>query len=201
MKKFLGLILCLASAVLWAAPTTNVTVTHPTTTAVKNEPRTSVAVSHPQTSVQVNAPRTNVTVVKPQTNVALNQPQTTVTVTHPTTFATSSASENAKASNSNSSGGKSSPKSEGSYTPYYKNAKPLGNKGADNIPAAAKLGKGEGGLGQMNAQEQAARDATVSKETQHKAQLNAKAERDMAKVMGNLKGLEGQLQKEMGNGK
>lgn len=118
MKKTYLLVGYLSCAVLgWAAPQTQVTVTHPTTKA------------------PVQQPRTNTIVKQPSTLAVTTHPTTTVTVTHPTTIPTLQPTT--------AGGPKMS--SGGSYA-SYKNAKTLAPSTTD-IPKAGKLGKGESGLG------------------------------------------------------
>ena len=139
----------LAGLGLFAAPTTTMKVTHPTTT------------------VSANPPRTNPVGQKPQTKTQLNQLKTTVEVKHPTTpvaeFPPKEDKSGKTANAPQASKGAAAP--EGSYKPSYKNAKPLGGKGNKaDTQKAAKLSTGEKGLGQMNAQDEAARNASAAQE-------------------------------------
>ena len=117
-------------------------------------PQTMGPVSHPTTQATVNVPRTNVIVKKPTSTATAKQPITMVEVKHPTTIPTLSADS----SKGGSIGGKG-----GSYTPSYKNAKTVAPTEAAT-PKAAKLGKGESGLGKdKNANQKAAEAAASSK--------------------------------------
>ena len=186
MKTIFVVILGLATVGAYAAPTTTGVVTHPTTPGGTPAPRTNVVVEHPKTGVKVLPPVTSEKVV---------HPTTTVVVTHPTTPGISSTA---------TAKGTPEPKetkvaalSTGSYTPSYKNAKPLGNKATNNTPSAAKLVKGESGLGQMTGKDTSERDTAIAKDAQHKAEMDAKKAQNMQKALGNLKGVEGTLQKEI----
>ncbi len=135
MKKTFFTIGFMASMVmLWAAPQTNVTVTHPTTNTVIQQPRSNQIVKQPTTTVQVTHTPTTVQVVRP-TTVPTLQPAST--------------------------GGQAIP-SGGSYA-SYKNAKTLAPNTTD-VPKANKLGKGEKGLGKdANAANKGSQVATTPK--------------------------------------
>ena len=78
MKRILYLyfLIGMGGTFVWAAPVTQVSVTHP---------KTDVAVSHPKTSVDIYRPKTSVEVSRPRTSVEINHPKTEVVVTHPKT--------------------------------------------------------------------------------------------------------------------
>ena len=138
MKKFIFESLFIVVAVpALAAPATNVSVSHPTTTGAKVAPRTNVVVSHTTTQT------------------AVSHPTTQVAVTHPTTAPTLQKANHVGGNVGSKSGG-------GSYNASYKNAKTLAPTPSANTPKAAKLGKGQNGLGTGAGSEAAAKDAAAA---------------------------------------
>lgn len=141
----------------YAAPVTRVQVSRPTTRTTVTRPTTSVAVSHPTTAVAVSHSTTTGTVSHPMTSVSVSHPTTAVSVSQPHT---SAVGVTAPADKKGISGGKK----------QAATSAPAGGKKPSMMSSyqppqatdfkAAKLGGGEGGMG--NKVNEAEKDAAAA---------------------------------------